>query len=218
MFRFLSTTPARILTLFLILQGVAYYALARTEPVRVVNPLTGFPQLLGSWHMVHEGVIEQEVLDVLKADEVITRWYESPQEKAAAGLFIAYFTTQRTGKAPHSPKNCLPGSGWMPVVNDKITIDIPGRQVPVEANRYVVARGEARSLVIYWYQTHRRTVASEYTAKAYTVLDSLRYNRSDTAIVKVTLNVPNGDFEAATEVARRFVRSFFDQLTPYFPA
>lgn len=215
---FLSHKHVRVLTVFLLVQAASYYALARTEPVRVVRPLTEFPQQFADWRMVQEGTIEKEVAEILQADQIITRWYGSEKERQVVSLFVAHFTTQRTGKTPHSPKNCLPGSGWSPLVSDTVFIDIPGHKDAVEANRYVVARGEDKSIVIYWYQTPHRTVASEYKAKIYTVLDSLRYNRSDTAIVKVTLTVRNNDVEASTELAKRFIRTFFDQLPPYFPA
>lgn len=219
MFEFLRSKPAKILTLFFVVQAAAFYGMSRTEEVRIVSPLKSFPTEIGNWTMLNEGTVEKEVMEVLKADEVITRTYGDPTVNQAAHLFIAYFNTQRTGKAPHSPKNCLPGSGWLPIVNDRINIDIPGRAQPIEANRYIVARGDNKSLVLYWYQTHRRTVASEYTAKIYTVVDALRYNRSDTAVVKVTIPIREGvDDAKATEIASQFVRSFFDKLLPYFPA
>jgi len=42
-----------------------------------------------------------------------------------------------------------------------------------------------RQLVLYWYQTHGRIIASEYSAKPYMVLDSIRMNRTDAALVRV---------------------------------
>ncbi|MBL8174474.1 MAG: EpsI family protein [Bryobacterales bacterium] len=218
MFEFLRSKPAKILTIFFVVQAAAFYGMSRTEEVRTVNPLKTFPTEFASWTMVNEGTVEKEVMDILKADEVITRTYGDRTANQIAHLFVAYFNTQRTGKAPHSPKNCLPGAGWLPIVNDRIDIDIPGRE-PVQANRYIVARGDSRSLVLYWYQTHRRTIASEYSAKVYTVVDALRYNRSDTAVVKVTIPIREDvDNEKATQIASEFVRAFFDKLLPYFPA
>lgn len=213
----LRSRPARILTVLLLLQAGAFYALGRPEPVRVVSPLSTFPSEFGSFRLVQEGVVDQESMAVLRADDVLTRVYAHREGQFAANLFIAYFFTQRTGKTPHSPKNCLPGSGWLPVMSDRIEISVPGHAAPVRANRYVVARGENQSLVIYWYQTSRRTVASEYWAKIYTVLDAIRYNRSDAALVKVTLPIRDGGVEQATAHARTFITAFYDKLTPYFP-
>lgn len=219
MLSFLSTTPAKLLTAFLLLQAVAFYGLARTEPVRIVNKLSTFPRELGDWKMVQEGTVDPETMEVLKADDVVTRWYANERYKEIASLFIAYFGTQRSGKAPHSPKNCLPGAGWLPVVSDRLLFDVPGRTEKLEANRYIVARGNDKSLVLYWYHTPHRTIADEYHAKFYTVVDSLRYNRSDTAVVKVTIPIRGERTEEqATEIAKEFIRTFFAKLNPYFPS
>lgn len=218
MLGFLSSKTAKILTVVLLMQAMAFYGLARTEEVHIVKPLSSFPKEFNSWTLIQEGTVEKEVLDILKADDVLSRWYGDSKSRTMAALFIAYFNTQRTGKAPHSPKNCLPGSGWLPLSNpDQIEIKVPGHQ-PIEASRYIVARGNDKSLVIYWYQTARRSVGNEYKAKIFTVVDAVRYNRSDTALVKVTVPLKDQDPEAATEVVRQMVQSFFDQLIPYFPA
>lgn len=218
MLSFLKTTPAKVLTTFLILQAIAFYGLARTEPVRSVSRLATFPQELGEWKMVQEGTVDAETMEVLKADDVVTRWYGNPSYRDIASLFIAYFGTQRSGKTPHSPKNCLPGAGWLPIVNDRIYVDIPGSPAKLEANRYIVARGDDKSLVIYWYHTRFRTIADEYQAKFYTVLDSIRHNRSDTAVVKVTIPIRGERTEEqATEMARDFIRTIYPQLGPFFP-
>jgi hypothetical protein len=194
--------PLKILTVFLLMQCLAFYALAnRTESTPIVSPLSSFPQKIGDWSVAREGVIEKEIMDVLRADDAITRWYTNDKTGRPLDLFIAYFNTQKTGKAPHSPKNCLPGAGWMWILNDQINIPIAG-QAPVEANRYVVGKGNEKSVVLYWYQS---------------VLDSIRYNRSDTAIVKVTLPLKDENFDDATAVGMSFVQSFFDKLLPYFP-
>ena len=69
--------------------------------------------------MVREGVIEQDEKDVLRADDYLTRQYARRRTKPA-NLFVAYFQSQRAGQTPHSPKNCLPGSGWTWSVADTI--------------------------------------------------------------------------------------------------
>jgi EpsI family protein len=149
---------------------------------------------------------------------VLTRLYTRPASGAAASLFVAYFKTQRTGQAPHSPKNCLPGAGWVPSASETIAIDIPGMAEPIRVNRYIVARGDEKSVVIYWYQTPRRVVADEFAAKFYLVADSIRYHRSDTALVRVVTPVLNSDEAAATSAAIDFVRHLFLPLRQYLPS
>jgi EpsI family protein len=85
-------------------------------------------------------------------------------------------------------------------------------------NRYLVSKGQSRSLVIYWYQSKNRAIASEFQAKAYLVWDALRYNRSDTALVRVVLPVREGNEKEAEEAALDFVRALQPHVQTYFPS
>ena len=162
--------------------------------------------------------IPQEDLDVLQADDVMERVYVDRSSNRSATLFVAFFNTQKTGKAPHSPKNCLPGSGWAAVRSEIVDIPVPGQPQPIQANRYIVSRGDNQSVVLYWYQSHNRTVASEYWAKYYTIADSIRYNRSDTALVRVVSVVSNGNVDKAIKNATDFAVAFFPQLKQHLPS
>jgi EpsI family protein len=210
---------ARVLTAVLLLQGVAFYAIAsRAERAPLVSPLSLFPSAFGGWTMARDVPIEKEVQDVLKADDTLNRVYVNPSQTDYAFLFIAYFKTQRYGQAPHSPKNCLPGSGWEPVETGRQTIDVPGWNAPIVTNRYVVENGDQKSVVLYWYQTHHRIIASEYWAKFWLVVDSIRYRRSDTSLVKIVVPVHENDIGAATAVGVRFIQALFPSLLRQLPS
>jgi EpsI family protein len=216
-FNFLKSRSAMLLSAFLIVQCSLFYGFSRGETTPVTKPLETFPTQLGNWHMVQQGVMEQEIKDVLRADDYVTRDYAaSPTE--AANLFVAFFKSQRSGQTPHSPKNCLPGAGWVWTVSDTIPVTVPGRQTPIEINRYVISKGEDKALVLYWYQSRDRVVAKEYQAAAYVAWDALRYNRTDTSIVKVTLRIVNNREDAATQTGIDFIKSFYATLRQYFPA
>ena len=188
----------------LALQLAGWAAISREE-VRVnASPLQSFPRELGQWVVNQEGVVEDRVQEVLQADDLLTRSYQNAATGAWASLFIAYFESQRSGKAPHSPKNCLPGSGWSPSVSDIIEITPDGSDRPMQLNRYLVSKGDASSVVLYWYQSRDRAVASEYLAKIYLVLDSVRFNRSDTALIRVVVPVADGDIDRAQRDAEAF--------------
>ena len=211
-----SRQAMRILTVVLVAQALLLYGFSRSEAKPVKEPLAGLPANISSWQMVRETSIDKDTLDVLKADETLSRVYGEPGNPLGAHLFVAYFNSQRTGQAPHSPKNCLPGSGWVPSISEIITIPIEGRS-PIEANYYMVSKGESRSVVLYWYQSRDRTVASEYKAKFYVAADAIRYNRSDTALVRVV--VPAGeDQQQAYRTAIRFVQAIYPPLRHCFPA
>jgi EpsI family protein len=214
---FLKNKHARILTVVLLAQLGGFYAVSRRENVPLARPLGQFPKELKDWRMAQEGVVEKEMMDVLRADDVLTRVYANRASRWPAGLFVAYFKSQRTGQTPHSPKNCLPGSGWVPSESQIISVSVPGEAEPIRVNRYIVAKGEEKSVVLYWYQTRNRVIASEYQAKLYLVADAIRYNRTDTALVRVTVPVTDNQEAAAGEAAVQFVQSFFSALRQYLP-
>jgi EpsI family protein len=214
---FLKSRPAMILSLLLIAQASLFYGFSRGETPPAYHPLDGFPKQLGSWNMIEQGVMEQEVKDVLRADDYITREYAVSHDKVA-NLFVAFFKSQRAGQTPHSPKNCLPGSGWVWTVSDTIPVTVPGRAAPMEINRYLVSKGESRSLVLYWYQSRDRIVASEYKAAAFVAWDAIRYNRTDTALVRVVVPVINGHDDIATQTGVEFIQAFYATLRQFFPA
>lgn len=204
-----------VLTAILLLQAALFYSASRGEGTPLAAPLSTFPTSFGNWSLLREGVVEQEELDVLKADDILTRVYRNTTNHAAASLFIAYFKTQRTGQSPHSPKNCLPGSGWQPEQNG--TVDIPVGSRTIHVNRYVVSNGSDVSLVLYWYQSQGRVIADEFAAKFYLVEDSIRHHRSDTSLVRVIVPVPPGQQKLADEIAVNFVQSVFPVTRAYLP-
>ena len=215
MFSFLRSKPVLAATALIVLQAALIYNGTRPESIPSALPLSQMPMMLGSWQEAEEGVVDADTQAVLKADDLLNRYYVS--RRAAANLFIAAFRSQRNGKAPHSPKNCLPGSGWTPLTSDEIAVDV-GRGEPIQVNRYIVAHGDERSLVLYWYQSRDRSVASEYKAKFWVMVDAMRLNRTDTALVRVVVPIVDKNEEAATESAKDFVRSFYGALRGYLPA
>ena len=224
MLKFLNSRAARIVTALLVLQAALLYSAVRPEVVPPSRPLAGMPLRLGSWQMVEEGVIEQDVLDVLKADDILNREYCTSAVpdcastgQGKAGLFVAGFRTQRNGKAPHSPKNCLPGSGWVPLASEDLAVDV-GLPAPITVNRYLIAYGSQRDLVLYWYQSRNRVVANEYKAKFWVMADAIRLNRTDTALVRVVVPVANRNEAQAQAYATDFVKSFYLTLLNYLPS
>lgn len=214
----LRTKTARVLSIVLLLQAATFYGFSRSEKVAAHKPLEQFSLDDTKWALIQNVDIDKETMDVLKADDLLSRIYENKSTGRMATLFVAYFQTQRTGKTPHSPKNCLPGSGWVQTQAGMTDIRVPGEAEPIRVNRYIVAHGDNQDVVLYWYQSHNRVIASEYAAKIFTVTDAIRYNRSDTSLVRVVVPVEGGDTQRAVDAAVSFVQSAFEPLKEYLPA
>ena len=203
----------------------AYLAEAsRAEVLPPREPLALLPMSVGGWSGQREADFTPEILAILGVDDYITRTYV--QDRSFLGLYVGYHTSQRQGDTIHSPLNCLPGAGWQPVDVGRAVIPVQGAPgaatttTPVEVNRVIIAKGLDRQLVLYWYQSHRRVVAGEYRAKIFTVLDSVRYNRTDAALVRVVVPIAQGDVQGdeAEQQGTKFVQALFPLLAPHLPS
>lgn len=215
--KFWKTPSVVIAAAILVVQAIVFYTLSHGDAIPLRRPLAQFPSHLGSWTLVQDVPIDADSKEILGADDYLMRLYENRGAGRVASLYVAYWQTQQTGQTPHSPKNCLPGNGWAPSIAGAVNVSIPGLAEPIQVNRYVIVKGNEKALVLYWYQSHSRVVASEYSAKVYTVLDSLRYHRSDTALVRVFAGIPEGDEDAAQKSVEEFVRAFYGSLRSFLP-
>jgi len=190
----------RFLAAVFLLASTAVFLTVRNkgEIVPVPPNYRSFPRSLGPW-AGSDINIPRDVVDVLGEGDFLFRDYQNRSINAApVTLFVAYFPSQRAGDTLHSPRNCLPGAGWRPVSASRIELALPGRE-PFVANRYIVAKANQRGLVLYWYLAHGRTVASEYWAKFYLVEDSIRLNRSDGSLIRVTTKIAPDETDAQAQ-------------------
>src|ERR1700722_17553622 len=100
--------------------------------------LSSFPSELGEWRQLREDPIAADVAGELRADRLLSRTYLRTSTGSVAGLFVAWFQSQRAGASqPHSPKVCLPASGWTPESSGELSVATPAGALPV--NPYLVA-------------------------------------------------------------------------------
>jgi EpsI family protein len=188
------------------------------------RPLSELPQHIDSRTSVDDP-LDDETLAILGNGIFLNRRYLPDHDhapvnlgdRAEIGLYIAYFPTQRSGQSIHSPQNCLPGAGWT-IESAQITqfADAQGKQY--QANDDLITNGGATQEVLYWYQMHGQSIANDYKAKLYTLADSIRYDRTDAALVRIITPVfPNEDRASARDRALQFARQIVPLLPAYVP-
>jgi EpsI family protein len=150
-----------------------------TEPAPIRPPLTGFPQGIEQWTGRPAPALDDKVLALLGTSDHLNRFYQTPA-RPPLSLYVGYYRSQRQGEAMHSPMNCLPGAGWQPVTVDRVAL-APDAVV----NRVLIQKGVDRQVVVYWYQSPTRVVASEYWSKFYLIADAFSTGRTDAAFVRV---------------------------------
>jgi len=201
---------------FLALQAGAIYWAAAGERVPTPPDLAKLAPQFGGWVQVRQEPIDAGTRSQLGADRLLSRSYFHVPAGPFANLFVAWFGSQRDGtRQPHSPKVCLPGNGWIPEVAGEVRLNTAAGAITV--NRYVISNRGARAIVLYWYQTPRRVIASEWGAKFWLAADALRDKRTDTAIVRVAVAIPPGQDALATAAAEAFARQIYPLLLANFP-
>jgi EpsI family protein len=210
-------TSFRFFLIVLLLAGTGAFLQARhkSEIVPHSEPVKNFPIQVGDW-TGQDQRIDDEVLSVLGPGDFLSRIYTQPSQPYI-GFFLGYFPSQQTGDTIHSPKNCLPGSGWTPTESSRIMLPVPNRgSIPV--NRYIIQKGMQRQVVIYWYQAHGRSVASEYWARFYLVADAIRMNRTDAALVRIVTPIASEENQGSAELrAIQFAQQIAPSLDRYAP-
>ncbi|MBE3112721.1 MAG: VPLPA-CTERM-specific exosortase XrtD [Acidobacteria bacterium] len=230
--RILNPDMIRVLVVSacLIAGAVLIASASKSEVVPPRESFATFPIQIGTWRGEPAPRFDQQVLTVLGVDEYISRVYYRPDGRGV-GLYVGYYQSQRQGDTMHSPLNCLPGAGWEPMRKVRPTLEVPIEATPspgntgvgtraITINRIVIQKGLERQVVMYWYQSHGRVIASEYWGKIYTVVDSIRLRRTDSAMIRlispVTGTDPAGE-AAAEQAVTEFAREMFPLLSRYLP-
>jgi len=201
----------------LALQAVLTYGLARVEHLPSPEPLDRWPRVMAGLPASQDGVIDPEAYEMLSPDDILNRQYFDQATGRSIGLFVAYYKTQIRAKNAHDPKVCLPGSGWNPQLSDVLTRQFDADRQPATINRYVVAKGNHRNVVLYWYQTHKRSLAREQELRLFRMLDTIRDSRTDMALIRIIVPVEQEDVEAATKRGLAFADELYPHIKTQFP-
>ncbi len=197
----------------LLLAAAIEYALPRAEVSVPHQPLQNLPVNIAGWTAEDIG-IEPRLVAAAHVDDYLNRLYrQGPANET--GIYIGYYKSQRAGDAVHSPKNCLPGAGWQPVSSSRAWL-LLNHGEPAEVNVYTVENEHQRYVVLYWYQSHGRIIASEFVARYYTIRDAILLHRTDAALVRITVPV-SGDEARARQSAMAFALMIEPKLDEVIP-
>ena len=186
------------------------------EAVPVRRPLTGLPTTLGSWQSRGGVILETDILSVLKASDYVMRAYQDPGGRNL-WLFIGYWDSQRRGAQPHSPKNCLPGSGWEPLEASRVTIPLPQPFAPITVNRFLIQKDRDQQVVFYWYQSQGEAIPGEIAARIQLVRNSIWRHRTDGALVRVSGPV-YGTIQETSDRLVEYIQAMYPVLGDFLPA
>ncbi len=191
---------------------VGVQALGEREKIIPVDrkDFAKFPLLLDGWYG-RSDTLESIYLDALKLDDYVLTDYIN-NVGAGVNFYVAYYGDQVAGEAAHSPRSCIPGGGWQVKSHDVLALDdIASRGQVLMVNRLVIAKGEYKNVVYYWFDQRGRVITNEYMVKWYLFWDLLTKKRSDGALVRLTALLGPGESE---KDADRRLQDFAAEVVP----
>jgi exosortase D (VPLPA-CTERM-specific) len=186
----------------------------QTEMTPAREDFTAFPLQMAGW-TGHRSVLDSIYLDTLQLDDyILADYYDAGG--TSINFYSAYYATQHGTRRAHSPRNCIPGGGWTISHMERrlVPIGINGAQIPV--NRAVIALGEQRQIVYYWYQERGRLMTNDNVVKWYLFWDGLTRQRTDGALVRLVAALPANKPEDEVDVQlQRFARVAVPKLSSF---
>ena len=207
--------PFLVAMAFIVLSAIlASQAHERTEMQPARDAFVDFPMQLRGWDG-RRAAMGEVYLNQLKLSDYLFATYQRPAD-APINVWVAYYDSQRKGDSTHSPASCLPGGGWEFQTFGRYEVGMPGGRLAV--NRAVIAHGDERELMYYWFPQRGRDITSDYLLKWYLLWDAITRDRTDGALVRLLLPLPPGASVAeGDKQLSDFARAFVPALPRYVP-
>jgi exosortase D (VPLPA-CTERM-specific) len=183
----------------------------RAEVVPSRASLIDFPMDIGEWQG-RRSALEDIYIQTLKFDDYLLADFHR-QGREPINFYVAYYGSQRKGRAVHSPRTCIPGGGWEIAELSQEEIPSIGKDAAsLAVNRALIKNGVDKQVVVYWFQQRGRIITNEYLVKWFIFWDTLWLGRSDGALVRITTPLKEGE-DMQTAEAR--IREFTQQAAPF---
>lgn len=176
---------------------VSFQVAGREEAPPPRQSFLEFPMHLAEWHG-EPMAMERQYVDALRFDDYLLANYQGAG--GPINVYAAYYRSQKSGQATHSPKTCIPGGGWEITSLDEVVVPAGlGPESGFLANRVVIQKGEQKQVVLYWFKQRNRLVTSEYMVKFFLLWDGVTMRRSDGALIRLVAAVQPGETEGAAD-------------------
>lgn len=209
----------RIWVLVLLVLAAAAYSqfFSEVQAVPIKRPLAEVPNAVGVW-TGRADTMSERIVSVVGVEDYLLREY-ADGAGAPVSVYVGYYEKQQEGDQIHSPRHCLPGSGWQPTRYEEVEFATPGfNGGTTRANRYVVGKGDQLQLVFYWYQSQGRNITSDYAAKLWLVLGTILHRRTDGALIRLIAPMPRtGTMEDTQARLVAFGQEFLPLLDAHLP-
>lgn len=181
--------------------------------VPINKSFSEFPFHIKGWNMVSKSIFDEDVLKKLKPTDYMLMKYIG-SDNMPVDLYIGYHNGGKESGQIHSPKNCLPGSGWFLLREDNMSINIGSKDINFV--RALYQKGEEKEMFLYWYMVKGRTLSNEYALKLAEITNSFLYGRKEAAFIRVSVPFES-DENKAFSVGTKFIKDFYPTIEEFLP-
>lgn len=221
-------TKLAVATLFLALNAYIYHFFASEEVIPPRRSFDEFPLELGDWRCTQPQEIPEGVERNLGVADYIVCDFARRNGNGMVGVYLGYHASQirksggeSRGVAIHPPKHCLPGSGWSILDARLEHLELPGLpEGGADVNRLVIAHGNRRQIVYYWYHSRGRVIAEDWRKIVMLFWDRARRQRTDGSLVRFTIPLARNDerdVARAEEAFSDLASQILPQLAAFIP-
>lgn len=202
-----------LVTLLLVMTWLYLFFHTR-QAIPVARPLAEFPASYQGWNMISQEQFGDDLLKVLKPSDYLARQYEAVNGRQV-GLYIGYHNGSRESGEIHSPKNCLPGSGWQQVTTTQTVL--AGLPDTIHLTRAVYQKGDNKELFLYWFQVRDKSISDEYALKLSGIASAILYGRKDASFIRISVPFVVNEHEAAA-IGTSFIRDTYPMIRAFLPS
>jgi EpsI family protein len=202
--------PSWILAMVILIGLGSYSFLYNPTPTKLKKDLRELPGIIGNWQWIETN--PGKIYKIHGADVEVTRLYRNQLGQEIV-LHIGYFEFQTQDKEAIYYKN-----KWLykKVVNVEIPIHSQGS---ITVNKTIVASGDDKNSLIFWYDLNGRIITNKYYCKFLSALDGLIRSRNNIAVVIVSSNLGQRDeIQGVSKEQEEFVTEILPVLKNYLPS
>ncbi len=205
----MSKSRIAVAIVFLALTAYTFYGVSEAEAIPERRSLAEFPTVIGDWTCAQRERMEKSAERTLGVTDYLLCAYQRDNPAQLVHVYLGYHQRQvREGGSSyretsiHTPKHCLPGSGWDIAGSGTMELDVPG--LPggkQQINRFLIAKGNNRQIVYYWYHSRGRVIHRDWRKVFYMAWDRATRGRTDGSLVRFTVPLPPNATEAEADAA-----------------
>lgn len=206
------------LTLALFVMTAVYVNLLRFSNISVQEKidLNRLPMQINEWY-ARSVFLNERTQNVLNADKTVWRRFNNTAGQTI-WLFVAYFKDQKYGAQIHSPKHCLPGSGWKILNKGEYNFRIDNSLYnDIRTNLLITTDGKSKEMMFYWFWTRSGTITSEIGLKMDLAKNALLRNPTDASLIRLNLKIVDNNAKKTIELASQFINDIFPHLLNILP-